>query len=72
MKEITLKHNYIFYGDEIIGSYRQAYVDRFIPDFVDKWSWIYYMFDFHEGENGDEYFFKSKISESINKVFNCF
>lgn len=71
MKKITFLNKDIFYGDEKIGTYRQAFADRFIPDFEDKWDWIYYQFDFYEGENGDEQFFQSKITESISKMYNC-
>lgn len=72
MKKISFSDNSIFYGNEKIGTYRQAFADRFIPDFIDKWSWIYYQFDFYEGENGDEDFFKSKVVESITNVYDCF
>ena len=71
MKKITFKDKKIYYGTEQIGTYRQVYADRFIPKFLKKWDWVYYQFDFYEGENGDESFFKSKVVESITKVFNC-
>ena len=72
MDNITFKDQQIFYGSEKIGTYKQALSGRFIPSFAEKWAWIYYQFDFHDGENREEDFFKSKVIESITKVFDCF
>jgi len=72
MKKIIFKNKKIFYGKELIGTYRQAFSDRFIPEFIEEWDFIYYQFDFYDGENGDENFFKNKVTEIVEKTAALF
>lgn len=72
MKKIIFKNKEIFYGNELIGTYRQAFADRFIPEFIEEWDFIYYQFDFYDGENGDEGFFKNKVTEIVEKTAALF
>lgn len=72
MSRISFKNNEIFYRDKKIGYYRRAFEDRYIPEFIEEWDFIYYQFDFHEGQNGDEDFFKNKVIECIQKIERLF